>query len=125
MYDYVTVDVEKMTRQLKVTKTNDGDFEVNIELVLKIDANEYPGYHLYIRDTVKKLNTDLSQQLTREANDVLDKIKEANCDYLAIGRRVQAHHYSDWRNMEWKEMYPNIQMKANVKVEIITHGIIN
>ncbi|MFK3939550.1 Ger(x)C family spore germination protein [Alkalihalobacillus sp. NPDC078783] len=125
LYDYVTVDVENMKRNLRVSKNELGDFEVQIDLVLKMNANEYPGDDLYKRHVIKRLNTQLSEELTKEANIVLTKIKEANCDYLAIGRKVNAFYYSDWQNYKWKDVYPTIEMKANVDVEIIYHGIIN
>ncbi|MDQ0207757.1 Ger(x)C family spore germination protein [Alkalicoccobacillus murimartini] len=124
-YNYITIDVEQMKRNLQVQKNSMGDFEVNIDLVLKVDANEYPADHLYKTDVVKKLNTTLSNQLTKEANEILNKLKEANCDYLSIGRRIQAFHPKDWKSMNWKDTYPTIEMNANVTVEIVYHGIIN
>lgn len=125
LYDYITVDVKNMKREIKVSKTNHEISDVHIGLVLKLDVNEYPKDHLYRKATVKQLNETISQQLTTEANGVLDTLKEANCDYLGIGRKIHAFHYSDWENLNWKELYPSLGIKANVKVEIIQNGIIN
>lgn len=125
LYDYITIDVEKMKRSLTLSKNDSGNFEVDIHLVLKVNANEYPDDDLYSRSTIRKLNTQLSEELTTEANLVLEKLLEANCDYLGIGRQVNAFYHSDWKSAEWKDIYSSIEMKANVDVEIIYHGIIN
>ncbi|WP_185971068.1 Ger(x)C family spore germination protein [Alkalicoccobacillus porphyridii] len=125
LYDFITVDVEKLDRNFTLTKNDQGQFEAQIDLILKLDANEYPADHLYKESIVKKVNTELSEQFTKQANEVLKKIQEANCDYLAIGRQVRAFYYEDWQQLDWNEAYPTIKFKANVTAEIIYHGIIN
>lgn len=125
LYNYITVDVVKMKRRFNMTPNDQGSYDLNIDLVLKLDANEYPSDHLYKAGTVKRLNTELSEMFTKEANEVLNKLKEANCDYLGLGRHAQAYYYDTWKNQNWKDTYPTINMKANVTTEIIYHGIIN
>lgn len=125
LYDYITADVMKAERSLKVARNDNNMFEVQIELTLKLNVIEYPANHLYKKQVIASLNEKLSKQLTEEANQVLEILKESKCDYLGIGRQVQARYNSSWKSMNWKEVYPAIQMQANVKTEIETHGIIN
>lgn len=127
LYDYITADVMKTDRSLKISKSENDDhmFEIQIELTLKLNAIEYPANHLFKQKVIASLNEKLSKQLTEEANQILEVLKEANCDYLGIGRRVHAHFNSSWETINWKDVYPSIQMKVNVKTEIETHGIIN
>lgn len=125
LYDYITVDVLKSKRKLNVKRINQNMYDVEINLTLKLDANEYPADHIYEKDIVASLNEKLSKQFTKEANEILLSLQKANCDYLGIGRNVQARYHSSWTKINWKEVYPSINMKANITTEIETHGIIN
>ncbi|MBM0066792.1 Ger(x)C family spore germination protein [Alkalicoccobacillus gibsonii] len=125
LYDYITVDVLKSKRKLNVRRVDQNMYDVEINLTLKLDAIEYPADHMYKKNTIASLNEILSKQLTREANEILLSLQKANCDYLGIGRQVQARYNSSWHTINWKEVYPTINMKANVTAEIETHGIVN
>ncbi|MDQ0207339.1 Ger(x)C family spore germination protein [Alkalicoccobacillus murimartini] len=125
LYDDVTVGVKNLERALNITKNQDGQLSVKVDVVLKLNVTEYPHHHLEERKTIKRLNTELSEQLTNEANQVITKMQEAQCDYLGIGRKVHAFHDEIWKNNEWKDVYPSVDFKANVAVEITEYGIVN
>ena len=124
LYDDITVEVRKMDRVLTILTEPDG-VKADIDVTLYLNATESPDDDLYKREVVKKLNTELSKQLTSEANTIFKKIQEANCDYLGIGRKVHAYYNDEWKKEKWKDVYPTIDLNATVTVEIIEHGIIN
>ncbi|WP_339146165.1 MULTISPECIES: Ger(x)C family spore germination protein [unclassified Sutcliffiella] len=120
----VTIEVRKLDRKLKVAPKN-GSIDVEIDLNLYVDIIEYPHDNLQQKNEVFMIDKVLTEKLQAESETVIKKLLEANCDGFGIGRRVFAMHNIYWENKKWKETYPTISIKPNIKVKIIERGIIN
>lgn len=124
-YDnFVDFTVKKMKRKLKV-EMNDKNIVASIDVNLRIEVDEFPKDHLAKREQAEKLEGEITKQFQELASKTIQKIQEANNDSLAIGQKVKAYYYEEWKNLNWKDVYPNINIQPNFKVEIIRHGIIN
>ncbi|MCY9697533.1 Ger(x)C family spore germination protein [Paenibacillus alginolyticus] len=105
-------------------EVNNGNLLVTLDLLLKVEAEEYTPDHLDEDGQASKLNDYLSKELTKEAQKIVQKLQKANCDVFGIGRRIMAFHPNYWKTMDWKSTYPTITIQPNIKVEISRPGII-
>jgi spore germination protein KC len=125
MKNFVVINVLKSNRNLNVKANTPYDISVDLKLDFKVEILEYAEKHLYSQQQIDELNKKLSQTLTKNVNDILSKMQDANSDLLGIGRQINAFHHQTWEKMNWKEVYPTIDMKGEVKVQIVKHGIFN
>ncbi|UIR30709.1 Ger(x)C family spore germination protein [Priestia flexa] len=91
MTNFISLNVDNMKRKLNVSVNNNGDVSVNLNLHLEMAVEEFP-----LGDVPKKLNQlnkELSKNLTNEAEAVIYKLQEANCDAFGIGRQLIAFHH--------------------------------
>lgn len=97
--DYLTMEVSnrKLKRDLKITTDKKGNVYAHIKLQLKVIALEAPRDNIYKMGERKKLNKDLSKQLTKEAKKITNKLQKANCDAFGIGRHLIAYHPELWK----------------------------
>ncbi|RWZ55307.1 Ger(x)C family spore germination protein [Halobacillus fulvus] len=122
--NYVTVNVMNQKQKLKI-KAEGETVSADLKVDLKVRVVEYPADHLAESATVKELNQKLSEILTKEAEEIIKIMQEANSDIWAIGRQVKAYHPEVHKKLDWIEAYPEIEITPNVDVEILQHGIIN
>lgn len=118
----VQVKKNKVKKLIKINKKN--EITVDIDLNLKVEALEYPKDHLADKKEIKRLNKEISKQLTKKADKIFKNLQIANCDALGIGRDLIAFHPKVWKALDWDKAYPKIKIKPNIKVEVISSGII-
>ncbi|GIN12464.1 germination protein [Shouchella clausii] len=123
--NYATVDVEDRKSNMKLTKNNAGQFQVDFDVELTLNVIEYPKDTLYIQENVDELNNRITAQLSKECEEVINIIQARNCDYYGIGKHMRAFYYSDWQKTNWKELYPKIPISVNLNTKILYHGIVN
>lgn len=122
---YLAMDIQKLNRKMKVNVQGNRSIKVTLDLNLKVTATEYPKDHLNDRRTLGQLNKKLSEELTRRAQAITQKMLQANHDGFGIGRRIMAYYPNTWNNLNWIEDYPKVEFDPKVTVEIVRHGIIN
>ncbi|MGI8385215.1 Ger(x)C family spore germination protein [Robertmurraya sp. P23] len=119
--NYISFNVQHMKRKLKVQVKN-GLVSVKLNLYLKVNIEEYPKGD--VPKQIDRLNKVLSEELTNEADSVIKTLQESNCDAFGIGRRLMAFHPNTWKMQDKKDYFKNIEFTTNVKVDIISHGIV-
>lgn len=67
----------------------------------------------------------LSKEWTEHAEELMQRIQKANCDFLGIGRELNAYHHNLWTKLDWEKEYPQIKIEPHVQVEIVNTGILN
>lgn len=123
---YITINVgrKKMKRDYDVIVSDKGEIEVNLNLKLQAILEEYTGKRTLDDPEIAKINQELSEMLTRDAESVLREIQKANCDVLGVGRKLIAYHNKVWKTLKWSEDYRNVQFHPKVEVEIVDTGIL-
>lgn len=111
-------------QSLKVKVDQNNKISTEITVKLRITAIEYPKNMLAKKSEIKRLNKEISKQLTQKAESVIKELQEANCDYFGIGRKVMAYHPKTWKKVDWEQTFPTIPIKTKVEVEITGTGII-
>lgn len=121
--NFVTFKIRKEKRKLKVDVNGD-DVKADIHVDLRLEVIEYPHNKLYKEENIKKLEKQIEKQMIVIAEETIEKIQEANNDFLGIAERVKAFHYDTWKKIDWREVYPNIPIDVTFNIEISQHGII-
>ena len=120
--DYVSFSVMKNKRKMKLGVKN-GKVKGTIHLKLGVEVFEYPIGNA--RKHEKWLDEKFSEILTKDANKVIKKLQKANCDGLSIGLQLHSFHYGDYKKMKWKEEdYKKADIKVDVEVEVLKHGLV-
>ncbi|WP_045514628.1 Ger(x)C family spore germination protein [Neobacillus niacini] len=110
-----------LRRNLEVLVDKDNKITCKIDVKMNVEVGSYTQ-DLSKRLNIKKLNKDLSDELTKQAKEITDILLQANCDALGIGRRISSFHPELWKKINWNEEYQNVQFEPNVKVNIIKTG---
>ena len=116
----------KLKRELNITTDKKGNVYAHLKLKLQVII-EAPRDNLYRRGAIekrKKLNTELSKQLTKEAQKITKKLQKANCDAFGIGRHLIAYHPDLWKKKNWNEDYAKVKFKPEVEVNILYSGVL-
>ncbi|MNL68012.1 hypothetical protein D3C87_1926720 [compost metagenome] len=62
--------------------------------------------------------------LTKDAEEIIRKLQQANCDIFGVGRKLIAYHNKVWKTQNWNEDYRKVQFHTKVEVEIVDTGIL-
>ncbi|NOU91782.1 Ger(x)C family spore germination protein [Paenibacillus sp. LMG 31456] len=125
--DYVTIAVQKLKRTLKVKVQDDQQIDVQLDLKLKVTVIEDPHNQLYKKEVVDKLDQLLSDDLTKKAKTIIQKMQHSHHDGFGIARRLMAYYPEVWSQVKenWADKYTQVRFHSQIRVEIINSGIIN
>lgn len=108
-------------RNLEVQVDKDDNITCKIDIKMDVEVGSYPqDFNKELN--IKKLNQDLTKELTKQAKEITSTLLKANCDALGIGRQISSFHPELWKKVNWKEEYKNVQFEPIVKVNIIKTG---
>ncbi|MEK4065027.1 Ger(x)C family spore germination protein [Peribacillus sp. FSL R5-0717] len=122
MNNFISLNVDHIKRKLNVSVNDRGEVFVNLNLHLKVIVEEYPIGN--VPNKVDQLNNKLSNTFTNNAEEVIKKLQEANCDAFGIGRRLIAFHHDTWKEKDKTNYFKDVKFKSKVDVEIVQHGIV-
>jgi Ger(x)C family germination protein len=122
MTNFISLNVDNMRRKLNVSVSDNGDVFVNLNLHLELAVEEFPIGN--VPKKLNQLNEELSKNFTNEAEEVVHKLQEANCDAFGIGRRLIAFHHGFWLKKDKASYFKNVKFKSKVEVEIVRYGIV-
>ncbi|MCY8939321.1 Ger(x)C family spore germination protein [Peribacillus frigoritolerans] len=122
MNNFISLNVDHIKRKINVSVNDRGEVFVNLNLHLKVKVEEYPIGN--VPNKVDQLNNKLSNTFTNNAEEVIKKLQEANCDAFGIGRRLIAFHHDTWKEKDKTNYFKDVKFKSKVDVEIIQHGIV-
>lgn len=122
MNNFISLNVDHIKRKLNVSVNDRGEVFVNLNLHLKVIVEEYPIGN--VPKKVDQLNKKLSNIFTNNAEEVIKKLQEANCDAFGIGRRLIAFHHDTWKEKDKTNYFKDVKFKSKVDVEIIQYGIV-
>ncbi|MFB4321699.1 Ger(x)C family spore germination C-terminal domain-containing protein [Priestia sp. BR_2] len=122
MTNFISLNVNNMKRKLNVSMDKDGNVFVNLNLHLELAVEEFPIGN--VPKKLNQLNKELSKKFTNEAEEVVHKLQEANCDAFGIGRRLIAFHHGSWLKKDKASYFRNVKFESKVEVEIVRYGIV-
>jgi Ger(x)C family germination protein len=118
----ISFNVKNIKRRVK-TQVDEisNEIKYSINLTVSISITSYP-FHSNKAVDFKKMNKQISSQLTQQAVLITKKLQEANSDVLSIGRNIQSAYPELWKSVDWKEEYQKVIIDPNIKVKIIHTG---
>lgn len=116
----ITFEVIKVHRDIDISEDR-----IDVSYELQIGVEEFTKHDLYKREARKELEKFLSEELTKEFNEVITKTQEAKSDIIGFGRYVHAFHTKLWEQGDWQETYSNLPIEAKVKVEMKRTSILD
>lgn len=125
--DFLTFNVEKSKRKMKVRVQSGDQITVKLDLKWKLSIVEYPKDRLSDKKVVAQLNQYLSKEMTDLAKETVEKMQKARFDGLGIGRQLMAYHHDIWKKQkeDWGSNYQKVHFAPSIQVEITKKGIIN
>ncbi|MNU67745.1 hypothetical protein D3C71_570960 [compost metagenome] len=113
---------KKVKRKFKVSVTEEGRIEVDLNLKLQAIVEEYTGKQSLEGEEITKINQELSEMLTKDAEEIIRELQRANSDIFGVGRKLIAYHNKVWKTKNWNEDYRKVQFHPKVEVEIVDTG---
>lgn len=111
-------------RKIDVKRNALGKPVVNITVEIKGSVLEYTG-KLKLSQAANRLQLErqISTMLSNRAMKMVELTKKNNVDSLGIGMHVRNHmSFDEWKQMDWDEEYPKVQINCNVKLKIKHFG---
>ncbi|WP_261133745.1 Ger(x)C family spore germination protein [Bacillus sp. Marseille-Q3570] len=113
-----------ITNERKMKVNVEGDtVEVRIQSRMKGAIHEYPAGA--VKPKREQLNEEISNMMTKKAEQVIEKIQKSNCDYFGIGRKLASYHPETWKKMNWEEDYKEVKIIPEIEVEIVDSGLLD
>lgn len=117
----VSFTARDVKRSLEVQVGKDDKITCKIVVKLDVEVGSYPqDFNNPLN--IKKLNQELSSELTKHAKEITNILLKANCDALGIGRQISSFHPELWKKVNWDQEYKNVEIEPKVKVNIIKTG---
>jgi Ger(x)C family germination protein len=117
----ISFTAKDMTRDFEVLVNQDNKITCKISVKMDIDVTSYPQDFRKELD-IKKLNKEISAELTKQAKEVTNTLLQANSDALGVGRRISSFHPELWKKIKWGEEYKNVQFEPKIQVNIMNTG---
>lgn len=111
-------------RKVRVHKLAEGRFKADLSLSVQGSVLEYTGEEkLSDPGTRHKLEEQIARYITDKAEKMIRQMQEAKTDGLGIGRYVRnSLSYREWTSLDWREVYPLIEIECHAKITIKDYG---
>lgn len=106
-------------------KMKDNKPEININLKLKGTIDEYAWDKLDDPNIQKKVEIKLAEELNNDCNELIDYLQSIGSDPIGFGEIIRAKYNSYWKEIDWKQVYSDLNINVDVKLEILQFGSID
>lgn len=112
-----------MKRNLEIKVEKPGNQIIcKVHIKMNIEVASYPQ-DFKKELNIKKLNKDISEELTKQAKEITNTLIQADCDAFGIGGQIKSFHPDVWKKIKnWQEEYKNVQIEPKVTINIIRTG---
>ena len=101
--------------------------EVKLNATISVSTIEgHPAVTLKNKESIKKLEQLLGEELNKEFGDFLEELRKLNSDPIGIGRKIKSlRKYSKLNDKDLREKYSTLKLKSTIKVEIKRTGAVD
>ncbi|PGS51671.1 Ger(x)C family spore germination protein [Bacillus sp. AFS041924] len=119
-YRSYSFSVKKGTSSIRVIPQSKKPPKVKINVNIDIYAFDLgKAYHQLDAKYVNKIEKVLGDQLDKKALETIQTMQKANCDLVGVGEKIKAFHPKIWKNLNWEDDYPKMNIKPHLKVHIL------
>lgn len=120
----IVFQVIKGIGEIKLKDPSKKTFDANIDLNVNIEEVSQP-YEFSEPGAIQTLEQLLSEKLTQDLQQFLDKLRNINSDCVGFGEKYRSQTgNSNKIEAEWGEIFPNTTLNGHVNIKIIRTGII-
>lgn len=112
------------SRKVKVHRLGPGRFKVELLANIQGSVLEYTGHHYLNKAGVRQqLERDIADVIMAKAKEMVSQMQQHNVDSLGIGIQIRnTLSYKEWNQMNWREVYPQVEIECRAKVTIKDYG---
>src|SRR5699024_4302973 len=120
----LNLSIKKNKSNTKLIDKENLKFETNIKLnVNLIESSVYESLNMEDVHIVKKLEDEIEKKLEKRYDDMLKYLQEVNSDVLSYGAVYRQNNREHrLKKSEWRKLFPNIDVKYNIDVNLIQSG---
>ncbi|XRG79427.1 Ger(x)C family spore germination protein [Rossellomorea sp. GAMAL-10_SWC] len=119
-YNTIAYEIIRPRNKLSVSTSKD-KIKVNIKVNVNVKINEITSIKMLKEE---ELLSNITKDLNKRAQEIINEIQLANSDVLGIGRYLKEHNPEKWRKLNWEKEYPTIKIHPKVIVTINSTGAI-
>lgn len=105
-------------------RIKDGLPEVAFEVKFQALLTEFHLGRPITDRMLQDLEASVAGTLEKQFAEVWAKLRQVNADPIGLGNQVRAKHSKYWREHDWREIFPRIEARFKVEVDILNHGMI-
>lgn len=111
-------------RKVHISKQESGKTSAVIEINIRGSIKEYLGEKKLSQDADRKqLTKQIEERLTARAEALVKRMQNKKTDPIGIGQHVRNHmNYHAWKQLDWSEEFPKIDVKCKVHFGIKDFG---
>ena len=119
----LTVLIQKGNSETKLIDQENLVFQTETDLELRL-VEQNAGIVLKDNHVIKLLEKEVEKKIKAEFEKLLKKLQKLESDAFGYGRYYKASlKGKDITREEWREKFPEIDVKFNVNADIIRHGV--
>ncbi|MCL6604623.1 MAG: Ger(x)C family spore germination protein [Paenibacillus sp.] len=111
-------------RKVKVHHLAGNRFSVDINVAVRGSILEYTGQsNLVKKEQRHKLEDKISNYISAQGEQMIRDMQKNKVDSLGIGQYVRnSLSYSKWKSLNWRDVYPQVEINCHTKVLIRNYG---
>jgi spore germination protein len=114
-------------RSYTVKQKGNKNFKVTIDIEIRGSILEYIGdKNLGDEKARRLLEKQIGEFIKKETAKIVQEMQENNVDSLGMGKYVRnSLNQREWQKLNWREVYPDVEVAINTKVKIKDYGKFN
>lgn len=111
-------------RRIHTTRAGGNSFIVNFEISVSGVILEYMGSLKISKEEDRHaLEDKIGEKITSHMETMLNAMQKHNVDSIGLGNEIKRIvPYKEWKAMNWREVYPEIEIHCQTKVKIKHYG---
>ncbi|MCM3634150.1 Ger(x)C family spore germination protein [Paenibacillus sp. FSL W7-1287] len=112
-------------RKIKIKTTSEGQhYHADISINVRGSVLEYTGkLSLDNVEHQKQIEKLIAEYIKLKTEEMVAMMQKNNVDSIGLGKYVRNKlSYEEWKNLDWRRIYPNIEVTCNVNVRIKDFG---
>lgn len=111
-------------RKVKVNHMDGDKYKVIIDASVQGSVLEYTGKKDLSKSKNRhELEREIADTIRGKADKIIKEMQKNNVDSLGIGQYIRnSLSYNAWKNLNWRKVYPEIEIECRVKVLIKDYG---
>jgi spore germination protein len=120
----ISVTLRKPKHKIDINFDDEGIPIIDISMKYESQLDEYKWNETNDPVEQARIEKEMGKQLSIVCNEVVKIMQEVNSDPIGFGNMIRAKYYEYWQSIDWREVYPEAQIKVDVQTEIVKEGII-